>query len=109
MLKAELEMMKGATEASSLDLEQVRNLLDLCTGKDVITNSPRIIKSRQLEPSLAIICDFTCIGEGAQKVFRSIFFCVNYFTAAKRKLDKQKQCIYCLKSKYIFWFYLTCM
>lgn len=37
MLKAELEMMKGATEASSLDLEQVRNLLDLCTGKDVIT------------------------------------------------------------------------
>lgn len=35
MLKAELELMKGATEASSLDLEQVRNLLDLCTGKDV--------------------------------------------------------------------------
>ncbi len=36
MLKAELELMKGANEASSLDLEQVRNLLDLCTGKDVI-------------------------------------------------------------------------
>ncbi|XP_056607508.1 separin [Triplophysa dalaica] len=31
VLKAELELMKGATEASGLDLEQVRNLLDLCT------------------------------------------------------------------------------
>lgn len=33
MLKAELELMKGAGEASVLDLEQVRHLLDLCTGK----------------------------------------------------------------------------
>lgn len=46
VLKAELELMKGATEASSLDLEQVRNLLDLCTGKYVIL----ITKSRHLDP-----------------------------------------------------------
>ncbi|KAK3575127.1 hypothetical protein QTP86_020811 [Hemibagrus guttatus] len=31
VLKAELELMKGAGEASVLDLEQVRHLLDLCT------------------------------------------------------------------------------
>ncbi|MCJ8729137.1 hypothetical protein PDJAM_G00102520 [Pangasius djambal] len=31
VLKAELESMKGAGEASVLDLEQVRHLLDLCT------------------------------------------------------------------------------
>jgi len=55
VLKAELELMKGATEASSLDLEQVRNLLDLCTGKYVIL----ITKSRLLDPSLVIICDYT--------------------------------------------------
>ncbi len=65
MLKAELELMKGANEASSLDLEQVRNLLDLCTGKDVIRHilifplkgPPRITKTRPVEPSLYIICD----------------------------------------------------
>lgn len=56
MLKAELELMKGATEASSLDLEQVRNLLDLCTGKDAITLI--LPELRQLEPSLDIICDY---------------------------------------------------
>lgn len=37
VLKAELELMKGASEASGLDLEQVRNLLDLCTGNVVST------------------------------------------------------------------------
>lgn len=66
MLKAELELMKGANEASSLDLEQVRNLLDLCTGKDVIRDilifplkgPPRITKTRPVESSRSIICDF---------------------------------------------------
>lgn len=77
MLKAELELMKGATEASSLDLEQVRNLLDLCTGKYVIL----ITKSRHLDPSLVIIFDYTvCIVKGAQKVlfilgFFYVFHC----------------------------------
>jgi len=78
VLKAELELMKGATEASSLDLEQVRNLLDLCTGKYVIL----ITKSRLLDPSLVIICDYT------------VFFKCIYFTAAKQKLDLQKLSIY---------------
>lgn len=35
VLKAELELMKGAGEASVLDLEQVRHLLDLCTGNQI--------------------------------------------------------------------------
>ncbi|KAG1942617.1 separin [Pimephales promelas] len=56
VLKAELELMKGATEASSLDLEQVRNLLDLCTDfghgrqqKSEVKIKPR--KGRPAAPS----------------------------------------------------------
>ena len=32
-MKAELELMQGEREESSTDLENVRNLLDLCTGQ----------------------------------------------------------------------------
>ncbi|XP_056316195.1 separin [Danio aesculapii] len=56
VLKAELELMKGATEASSLDLEQVRQLLDLCTDfglgrrqKSEVKIKPR--KGRPAAPS----------------------------------------------------------
>ncbi|XP_067316142.1 separin isoform X2 [Pseudorasbora parva] len=56
VLKAELELMKGATESSSLDLEQVRNLLDLCTDfgqgqqqKSEVKIKPR--KGRPVAPS----------------------------------------------------------
>ncbi|XP_077054466.1 separin isoform X1 [Siphateles boraxobius] len=56
VLKAELELLKGATEASSLDLEQVRNLLDLCTDfghgrqqKSEVKIKPR--KGRPAAPS----------------------------------------------------------
>lgn len=53
VLKAELELMKGATEASSLDLEQVRNLLDLCTdfGQGRQQKSEVKIKPRKGRPA----------------------------------------------------------
>uniref|UniRef100_A0A8C1V4L2 separase n=1 Tax=Cyprinus carpio TaxID=7962 RepID=A0A8C1V4L2_CYPCA len=52
VLKAELELMKGANEASSLDLEQVRNLLDLCTGKDGKQQKSEVkIKPRKGRPA----------------------------------------------------------
>lgn len=31
-MKAELELMKGAIEESRLDLDKVRNLLEICSG-----------------------------------------------------------------------------
>lgn len=31
-MKAELELMQGEREESRIDLEKVRNLLELCTG-----------------------------------------------------------------------------
>lgn len=31
-MKAELELMQGEKEESGLDLDQVRNLLEICTG-----------------------------------------------------------------------------
>uniref|UniRef100_A0A8C1JG81 separase n=1 Tax=Cyprinus carpio TaxID=7962 RepID=A0A8C1JG81_CYPCA len=53
VLKAELELMKGANEASSLDLEQVRNLLDLCTdfGQGRQKKSEVKIKPRKGRPA----------------------------------------------------------
>uniref|UniRef100_A0A673MXW0 separase n=1 Tax=Sinocyclocheilus rhinocerous TaxID=307959 RepID=A0A673MXW0_9TELE len=53
VLKAELELMKGANEASSLDLEQVRNLLDLCTdfGQGKQQKSEVKIKPRKGRPA----------------------------------------------------------
>lgn len=33
VVKAELELMKGETEECGLDLDKVRNLLELCTGQ----------------------------------------------------------------------------
>ncbi|XP_055068352.2 LOW QUALITY PROTEIN: separin [Misgurnus anguillicaudatus] len=53
VLKAELELMKGATEASGLDLEQVRNLLDLCTdfGQGQQAKSEMKIKPRKGRPA----------------------------------------------------------
>ncbi|XP_067229495.1 separin isoform X1 [Chanodichthys erythropterus] len=53
VLKAELELMKGASEASSLDLEQVRNLLDLCTdfGQGQQQKSDMKIKPRKGRPA----------------------------------------------------------
>ncbi|XP_059426784.1 separin [Carassius carassius] len=53
VLKAKLELMKGANEASSLDLEQVRNLLDLCTdfGKGRQLKSEVKIKPRKGRPA----------------------------------------------------------
>ncbi|XP_021329799.2 separin isoform X2 [Danio rerio] len=53
VLKAELELMKGATEASSLDLEQVRHLLDLCTdfGQGRQQKSEVKIKPRKGRPA----------------------------------------------------------
>uniref|UniRef100_A0A672NDD1 Separin-like n=1 Tax=Sinocyclocheilus grahami TaxID=75366 RepID=A0A672NDD1_SINGR len=53
VLKAELELMKGANEASSLDLEQVRNLLDLCTdfGHGKQQKSEVKIKPRKGRPA----------------------------------------------------------
>ncbi|XP_043098773.1 separin isoform X2 [Puntigrus tetrazona] len=53
VLKAELELMKGANEASSLDLEQVRNLLDLCTdfGQGRQQKSEVKIKPRKGRPA----------------------------------------------------------
>lgn len=32
VMKAELELMKGAIEESRLDLDKVRNLLEICSG-----------------------------------------------------------------------------
>lgn len=32
VMKAELELMKGASEESRLDLDKVRNLLEICSG-----------------------------------------------------------------------------
>uniref|UniRef100_A0A671RHH8 separase n=1 Tax=Sinocyclocheilus anshuiensis TaxID=1608454 RepID=A0A671RHH8_9TELE len=53
VLKAELELMKGANEASSLDLDQVRNLLDLCTdfGQGRQQKSEVKIKPRKGRPA----------------------------------------------------------
>ncbi|KAI2663698.1 Separin [Labeo rohita] len=53
VLKAELELMKGANEASSLDLEQVRNLLDLCTdfGQEKQQKTDIKIKPRKGRPA----------------------------------------------------------
>ncbi|XP_051996262.1 separin [Xyrauchen texanus] len=53
VLKAELELMKGATEASGLDLEQVRNLLDLCTdfGQEQQQKCDLKIKPRKGRPA----------------------------------------------------------
>lgn len=31
-MKAELELMQGEREETAIDLEKVRNLLDICTG-----------------------------------------------------------------------------
>ncbi|XP_016127572.1 separin-like [Sinocyclocheilus grahami] len=53
VLKAELELKKGANEASSLDLDQVRNLLDLCTdfGQGRQQKSEVKIKPRKGRPA----------------------------------------------------------
>ncbi|XP_047669952.1 separin-like [Tachysurus fulvidraco] len=54
VLKAELELMKGAGEASVLDLEQVRHLLDLCTdfGHQQHQKSKMKIKPRKGRPAV---------------------------------------------------------
>ncbi|MCI4374988.1 hypothetical protein PGIGA_G00103820 [Pangasianodon gigas] len=54
VLKAELELMKGAGEASVLDLEQVRHLLDLCTdfGHRQQQKSEVKIKPRKGRPAV---------------------------------------------------------
>ncbi|XP_062853099.1 separin [Trichomycterus rosablanca] len=54
VLKAELELMKGASEASVLDLEQVRHLLDLCTdfGQCQQQKSELKIKPRKGRPAV---------------------------------------------------------
>ncbi|XP_076870727.1 separin [Brachyhypopomus gauderio] len=53
VLKAELELMKGANDASALDLEQVRNLLDVCTdfGNHHLQKSELKIKPRKGRPA----------------------------------------------------------
>ncbi|XP_053492769.1 separin isoform X2 [Ictalurus furcatus] len=56
VLKAELELMKGAGEASVLDLEQVRHLLDLCTdfGHQQQQKSEVKIKPRKGRPAVKV-------------------------------------------------------
>ncbi|KAF7712001.1 hypothetical protein HF521_001012 [Silurus meridionalis] len=56
VLKAELELMKGAGEAGGLDLEQVRHLLDLCTdfGRQQQQKCEVKIKPRKGRPAVKI-------------------------------------------------------
>ncbi|KAF5897593.1 separin, partial [Clarias magur] len=55
VLKAELELMKGAGEAGVLDLEQVRHLLDLCTdfGEQQQLKSEVKLKPRKGRPAVS--------------------------------------------------------
>ncbi len=39
-MKAELELMQGEREESGVDLDKVRNLLELCTGLLKAAHSP---------------------------------------------------------------------
>lgn len=47
-MKAELELMQGEREESAIDLEKVRNLLEICTGllniKFHLFNVPSVVE-----------------------------------------------------------------
>lgn len=46
VMKAELELMKGAAEESRLDLDKVRNLLEICSGLEHSRNIFLIVKKK---------------------------------------------------------------
>lgn len=63
VLKAELELMKGGGEAGVLDLEQVRHLLDLCTGDQIFWTACVLIGPFDFSfISSAAVCDQMCLS-----------------------------------------------